>query len=306
MISTSDPRFLHWKQIAQQVEVGENLSSFLSEKIISINSDKDGFWMGYQPQSNSEASFQILINTNDLRSAGITTLSNGFYELGIEKVISKLVQKSETFIDVGANVGFYSCLAAALNPSISIYAFEPNPKVRIKLATNLNKNNFSGRVSVLTFGLSNTSKISEFYVPPLSGTAAGSLRELHPEEGESEKFSVSVKPLDQILSEIENLDLIKMDIEGAEFEALQGARDLIEKHKPVIIVELLRKWMLPFGSHPQNVVDFVSARDYACFAIEDIGLRTISIIDEDTIETNFLFFPTSRNMSIIENLIVGG
>ena len=156
----------------------------------------------------------------------------------------------------------------------------------------------------MPFGLANTSKISEFYVPPLSGTGAGSLRELHPEEGDPEKFSVSIKPLDQLLSEIKNLDLIKMDIEGAEFEALQGARNLIEKHKPVIIVELLRKWMLPFGSHPQNVVEFLSDRDYTCFAIEDIGLRRISTIDEDTIETNFLFFPASRNMSAIQNLRV--
>ncbi len=301
---TPDPRFLHWRRIAQQVEKGENLSGFLSEKIISINSDKDGIWMTYQPQRNSEASFQIRIDTNDLRSAGITTLSNGFYEIGIEKIISKLVQESKTLIDIGANVGFYSCLAAAVNPSISIYAFEPNPKVRIRLANNLIKNNFSGRVSVLPFGLANTSKISEFYVPPLSGTGAGSLRELHPEEGEAEKFSVSVKPLDKLLSDIENLDLIKMDIEGAEFEALQGARNLIEKHKPVIIVELLRKWMLPFGSHPQNVVEFLSARDYMCFAIEDLGLRQISIIDEVTSETNFLFFPANRNMSVIQNLMV--
>ena len=304
--SNLDPRFLQWKQIAHQVEMGENLSSFLSEKIISIKSDKDGMWMGYQPQSNSEASFQIRIDTNDLRSAGIATLSNGFYELGIERIISEFVQESETLIDIGANVGFYSCLAAAVNPSISIYAFEPNPNVRIRLATNLSKNNFSERVSVLPFGLGNASKDSEFYVPPMSGTGAGSLKELHPEEGESEKFIVSIKPLDQILNEIENIDLIKMDIEGAEFDAIQGARELIEKHKPVIIVELLRKWMLPFGTQPQNVVDFLSDRDYTCFAIEDLGLRKISLIDEDTIETNFLFFPSSKNISVIQNLMVVG
>ncbi len=64
-----------------------------------------------------------------------------------------------------------------------------------------------------------------------------------------EKLSSCNKKFDNLEKEIRSqVDFIKVDIEGAEFEFLKGALSTISDSKPVIISELLRKWMLPFGS----------------------------------------------------------
>ena len=69
---------------------------------------------------------------------------------------------------------------------------------------------------------------------------------------------------------------------------LNGSLDTISKHKPTLVLELLRKWSSQFDYTPNDVIDLLDSLGYFCFAISDILLR-VNRIDDDTIETNFLF-----------------
>lgn len=298
-----DSRFVKWQKVANQIEQNEHLETLLTEKIVAITPENNGVFFEYKPSSDSKSTFLIKIDVNDLRSAGIATLSHGAYEPGVESVFTHIVKKSKSFVDIGANVGFYTCFASSLNPELRTVAFEPNPEVRERLFGNILRNKIIDRVSIVPFGIGSSSEIVNFYVPPLSGTGAGSLKELHPEEGTSSKLAIQIHPLDKILENIQALDFIKMDIEGAEYQAILSGSRLIEKFQPVIIVELLRKWMKPFNSHPQDVVNFLSSFNYRCFAVSDYGLTEITEIDELTIETNFLFYPKGRDISEISRLL---
>jgi FkbM family methyltransferase len=241
----------------------------------------------------------IKLESDDLRSAPIVALPHGVYEQGVEKVLEVFLSSAENFLDLGANVGFYSMFAVTLNPKIRVVAFEPNPEVRQRLLGNLLINGFFTQVSVLPFGVSKNTGMAEFFVPPKSGTGAGSLRNLHPEEGESNKFQVELHTIDEIFPTGSRIDVIKMDIEGSEYQAILGGEKLIASQQPVIVIELLRKWMAPFGSHPQDVFVKLNLLGYQCFGINDSHLRRIQKIDESTEETNFLFFHKSRNISLL-------
>jgi hypothetical protein len=85
-----------------------------------------------------------------------------------------------------------------------------------------------------------------------------------------------------------------MDVEGFELSVLKGSLESIERFKPTIFIELLRKWMKPFGDHPQDVIDLLSPIGYLCFAIGDNILTKITKIDDDTIENNFIFVHRNR------------
>lgn len=71
------------------------------------------------------------------------------------------------------------------------------------------------------------------------------------------------------------------------------------------MVELLRKWMKPFGHSPQMFLDHMSGHGYKCLAISDSYLVEITSITEQTIETNFIFVHlTNRNHQLLLNRFI--
>ena len=301
-----DARFLNWQSIARQIKENYNLQDLLSPKIIEIGVQENESYLVYKPFGDSEKTFKIFIDEDDLRAAGISALANGEYERGVEAVLGSFFQSCRVFIDIGANVGFYSCFASAVNQSIKVFSFEPNPDVRNRLHKNVMLNKSHDKVNVLPFGLGQHHGDLELFVPPRSGSGAGSLRDLHPEEGESKRFIVAVRQLSEIFPLLDCVDILKIDIEGSELSAIKGGLELIQRNKPIIVVELLRKWMKPFDSHPQDVLNLLIPFGYQCFSIADNGLKRIDEVDESTLETNFLFFPNECDQRIVEQLMVIG
>ena len=105
-----------------------------------------------------------------------------------------------------------------------------------------------------------------------------------------------VKTIDDYFSssEITRLDVIKCDVEGAEFLVYKGGRDTIKKFKPIIFSEMLRKWSKKFNYHPNDVIVFFNELDYDCFGIGNSKLRLINSVDTETKETNYIFVPKNK------------
>jgi hypothetical protein len=143
-----------------------------------------------------------------------------------------------------------------------------------------------------------------FFVPKHTVTSGGSLRDLHPEEGVAEHQQVGIRKLSDF-SFRETIDLLKIDIEGAELSALIGGIELISDSKPTIVAELLRKWMKQFGSHPQDIVNLLKPLGYSMYAIGDEILLPMNEINDSTIQTNFVFvhFERKEHVQIIDRII---
>jgi len=243
-------------------------------------------------------------NAEDPRTAVASLFAIGEYEPIETKILTATAELSRTILDIGANIGYYAVLLGKiLPPGSHLFSFEPFPSAYQQLISNVTLNNLNSKVTTLPIALSNTEGVVELHVPLVSGTSAASMRILHPDE-KNNNVNVSARCLDNVVKEfdIENIDLIKIDVEGAEWLVFQGGWQTVEKNKPVIFAELLRKWSAGFGYHPNEVVSALQNIGYSCFAVGEV-LTEIESITEETLETNFLFLTDSAEHNLISTVL---
>ncbi|NRB38004.1 MAG: FkbM family methyltransferase [Pseudomonadales bacterium] len=158
----------------------------------------------------------------------------GLWEPNLTAFIKKtLTHKDRTFIDVGANVGYFSLLASQLLPHGKVVAIEAFPSIFEKLKKNVRLNNYKN-IRMINYAASDTEcEIAMHHSIDNEGATTGKLHaySVRPTEFESEPVVVKAKPLHQLLktSEINNVRLIKIDVEGAEYEVLKGLYPLLNQ-----------------------------------------------------------------------------
>lgn len=243
----------------------------------------------------------FVVDHSDTRSIGVSVISDGRCEPLLQEALLGVAYNCKLFADIGANAGFYSLAVRATNPACSVLAFECNPKMLTALSMNIERNGLDG-IAIRSEALSDSFGEADLHVPAFTGSGGGSLRDLHPEEGEPRQFKVSLIPFDSL--ELESVDLMKIDVEGAELDVITGAISSIEKSSPTIFVELLRKWMGPFGSTPADVSRLLTDRGYSIFEIREQEVVQVPQISGVTSSTNFVFVHSSRrrHMSILLSL----
>jgi FkbM family methyltransferase len=141
-----------------------------------------------------------------------------------------------TICDAGAAAGLFAVAACARFPGARVHAFEPSARQRVILKRNLRLNGFSDRVDVVPLGLWDAAGVLEFR----THGAIGALR-VAAELPRTLAFGehVRVDALDGWASRarVTGIDLIKMDIEGAELEALAGAGEILRRDRPELLVQ---------------------------------------------------------------------
>ena len=159
---------------------------------------------------------------------------------------------------------------------------------------NLKVNNLEDKVKVFNVALSDKVETLKFFIPRTSGSSATSARLLHPEE-ENRIEEVNCQTLDSFIhtKKIDSCDLLKIDVEGAELQVLNGAILTIDRFKPIIFTELLRKWSAVYGYHPNDVIKLLRELNFHCFSV-NTSLTEIFEVNEQTIETNFIFVHESK------------
>jgi FkbM family methyltransferase len=175
--------------------------------------------------------------------AGNASMASGFFEKNEIHAFLTQLQRASVCIDIGANIGLYTCLAASRGKHV--VAIEPMPSNLKLLCRNLVRNDFND-VEVFPLGLSSTGGITRIFG---DGTAASLLQGW---AGASEKFYtiVPVTTLDLIVNtRFDGLPLlIKLDVEGFEGEVLKGAkRTLGLDPKPTWLVEICLNEHFPGG-----------------------------------------------------------
>jgi FkbM family methyltransferase len=181
------------------------------------------------------------------------------YEAGL---VQRLLEDDDVFWDVGANVGYFTLVAAtALANRGQIVAFEPGENAYARLMENISLNPYG---NIKTFQVAVSDREGEA-VLHVSGDIADSSASLYPAgQAQAQEEVCRTVSLDHFRRE-ENLsppDLIKLDVEGAELAVLQGARELISATSPLLLVEMEEKNLRAAGASREAIRQFLAGYGY--------------------------------------------
>jgi FkbM family methyltransferase len=174
------------------------------------------------------------------------------YELEL-KYLKYFISEGSVLIDVGANSGIYSMMAAKIvGNKGTVLSVEPFPAMSAMLIKNAELNNFNN-VRVRTFGASDKTEVKTFW---LNGNKPNSFS-FSIQDGDAKNLSFLTVKLDELFEweHLQRLDYIKIDAEGEEDNVLKGAEQIIEKFHPIIQVEMTQRM-------PQSI-----PKDYKIFHI---------------------------------------
>lgn len=182
---------------------------------------------------------------------------SGVYEVGTTKFLREVLHPGDVFLDVGANCGAVTLVAASAIANGKIYAFEPGNTVRSRLQANIDLNpQLKSVVQVVPFGLGlKTGKLLYYEDENYRGNGA---------LFDSLGIPVDVISLNEWMSceQIDRLDVIKIDVEGMEYDVMLGGKLMLEKYHPIIYFETLPIF---FDNKPytiQTIYEFLVSLDY--------------------------------------------
>lgn len=214
----------------------------------------------------------------------LPALVAGYYEEFEVAIFRQLAAKSRGVVDVGANIGLYTCIAAAASPDSRVLAFEPVPENYHFLLDNVNTNGVSARV------LAEMQAVGERegeLVLHLSNRQIGT----HSASAENteECSGTTIVPMTDLDSYLKThdmppVDLMKIDIEGYDGFALRGAVATLRKDRPTIFIEFNPSALSNCGFEPHELLELIAAHGYHIFIVDLLDSRLIECQFKDVID----------------------
>ncbi len=244
-----------------------------------------------------DSGVKFICTRNDKRLAPFDTLNFGLYEAEELQMQKKLISPDFNILDIGGNYGWYAIHMAIAFPESRIFSFEPIPRTYNHLVKNLEINGISN-VTTLPFGLSEEEGSFEFFYDPTLSVNA-SLKKLT-DKSTVESVACKVSTLDNWAKEKTRIDFVKCDVEGAELLVFKGGKDVIDRYKPIVFSEMLRKWTAKFNYHPNDIIEFFSNLGYEVYCLKGEHLNSFGKVTEETTETNYFFLHKEAHKNQIQ------
>ncbi|MCZ7545723.1 MAG: FkbM family methyltransferase [Anaerolineae bacterium] len=157
----------------------------------------------------------------------------GIYELAVQEVLVDYLKPRQVFYDIGANCGFFSLLGAQqVTQQGQVFAFEPDTDCLSALHTSIDINHIE-HVHVIAQAVSNCSGRAAF-VKGNSASTSRLISSMDEIDAKNTLSNVMTTTLDEFIQLHPAPDIIKIDIEGAEVQALEGAQSLMDGPSPPI------------------------------------------------------------------------
>jgi FkbM family methyltransferase len=196
---------------------------------------------------------------------------NNTYEPNETSYFISRLNSGDTVLDIGANIGWFTLVAAKHTGKMGrIHSFEPRPETARMLKRTISDNHLRNQVTVWEYALSNSwGKVDLVWRKDTRNPGHSYVRGNSTEAvGNYDSTSVTAAPLDELLPDIAP-DVIKIDIEGAEPLAIEGARNAILRKRPAILSELFPEQLERVcGMSAAQYIDQLARMGYSCFSIE--------------------------------------
>ncbi|MDX1417130.1 MAG: FkbM family methyltransferase [Candidatus Promineifilaceae bacterium] len=222
-----------------------------------------------QPHCVDLNTFKLYVRLNDFATSAPIARTKS-YEPAVTAQIRRLLNPGNTFVDVGANVGYFTMLAASITgTSGQVIAFEPNPANGELIRLSISENSFERIVTYHQAAVGAFEGTLELLV---RGTHSNArlLTDSSYKLPSERPLDVPIVTLDQTLSTLDALHVIKIDVEGAENLVWQGMQQVVERHRPAIIFEYFPESIRAVSKcEPQDMLHNISAVGYQLYWIDD-------------------------------------
>jgi len=249
----------------------------------------------------------LKIKTNQTSYISSQLYWDGTKNYEYSSIFFELIKKINCFVDIGANIGYYSTSAALINKEIKIYAIEPSVSVIKYLKQNIEINGLENQIKTFQIALSDSENQIDFFelynpkypnIDNLSGEHNSGTKKI----SNTNKYKVNSISFDAFCSKekIEKIDLIKIDTEGYEAVILEHSQQVIERDKPIIICETL------FNKIEPQLEKLMLNQGYKLFNhIDNFGLKEVTTIirtKDNGVRNCFFVHPSKINL--IEEFII--
>jgi FkbM family methyltransferase len=228
----------------------------------------------------------------------------GCYEPNEFYFLSQILQAGMTFLDVGANDGLYALFAAkCVGEAGRVVAFEPSDREFNQLKANIQLNNLQ-TIQPLHIGLAEVAAERPFKLATNAHSGQNTLGDFVYDDVIAETVqTIALQTLDAVMQEqkIQRVDVIKVDIEGAEFAFLQGAETTLKTHHPLILLELLDDALLAQGSSSAAVLSFLKSSGYQIFSMSRFTGLPIKTNREMGLSPNIIAAHPSRSWPLLND-----
>jgi FkbM family methyltransferase len=172
---------------------------------------------------------EFLVYKNDTVISRSIDMFGEYCQAEVDILKGFLPNESNQYVDIGTNIG-YHLVAVHKETNCNVLGFEPNPK-HFAVASYNSKD--YPKIQIVNAGASDSK--SEFILKDFDPTQNTNYGDIHITEGEG--ITVKTIPLDSI--PLSSCDVIKIDVEGHEYEAMQGCTKTISKYRPVVFYEAM-------------------------------------------------------------------
>jgi FkbM family methyltransferase len=198
------------------------------------------------------------------------------YEPGTSEIVSRLTMPDAVAVDVGAHIGFYTLLLSQrVGGGGQVYAFEPETTNFQLLSRNVQLNHCTN-VTLEDSAVSDAAGRASLYVnehnrgdPRLAPLASG-----------GRSVVVRTVALDNYFNGRRKPDIIKIDVQGAEWRVLAGMRNLLAAPAPIVVIEWTPELIRSSGGDPVALLEEFRSRGFALFEVREPSLDLVPIEDE--------------------------
>lgn len=240
---------------------------------------------------------------NDLSSQ---LFVEGRYDPNEFYFLDKILSPGMTVVDLGANEGLYTLFAAKhIGDSGVVLSFEPSLREFQRLQNNLALNEEIANVQTFQIALSNISDTQLLKVAADDHSGQNTLGDFA-YEGIAclNTETVTVRRLDDVLEDlaVQSVDMIKIDVEGAERLVFEGTRKTLERDRPLILFELVDQALLKQGSSTNELLSYLRDLGYEIFSWGKLTGLPIKTIRENLPDGNLIAAHPSKSWNMLTDV----
>jgi FkbM family methyltransferase len=195
-------------------------------------------------------------------------MRDGAYEQANVALLQSLVKPDTHFFDIGANIGLMSIAVLHGTASCRVVSFEPAPSAFSFLTRTAARSRYRDRWTVLSHALGSHVGSSGFFTSNAGDDAYGGFKDT--KRGDTDlQIEVPVSTVDAQWLALgkPNVSVIKIDVEGAELEVVQGATQIIAAQRPCLLLEWNARNLEPYRTPAERLLELAESLDYKIFSV---------------------------------------